>query len=195
MDHTVEATPEGQIELLEGAAKEAARLAKSAPSAERIAFVQGLLDELQGQTAKHIERVMELAHLQAQLEIGERNLIATRDYLNSVLSQTKETVPHGWQALIRSLRFLGARLGDACVQVLRESEGPLEVAQIEGALNAGQYRFRTGTPRREIHAALLRQPRVKRTDDGGWFYTQESGTQGRGYGPRRKGAGEKNANP
>lgn len=164
-------TAEGQIELMEGAAKDAAKLARRVPSAERRGYVNGLLDELFKQTQKHVERVEKLASLQAQIELGERNLIATRDYLQSLLSQPQdELVPNGWEALIRSLRFLGARIGDAVMDVLREHSHPVDLAEIEEELNGGQFRFRTGTPRREIHAALIRQPHARRTDDGGWQY-------------------------
>lgn len=165
-------TEEGQIELIQGTAKEARRLAHRLPSAERIAFVDGLLRELAVLSGEHLERVQEMADLQARLDIGERNLIATRDYVNTVLSNTKEDVPNDWRELIASLEFLGMRLGDAALEVLRRSKHPLTPEEIESDLNDGQFRFRTGSPRREIHGALLRQPLVRRNDDDTWEYVE-----------------------
>lgn len=170
-DSESDKTEKGQYELMEGAAR-AAKLARRLISAERIGFVDGLLGELRELAHEHVARVQELAELEARIEIGERNLIATRDYINSVLSSSDEALPEGWLELIRSLEFLGMRLGDAAVEVLRRNSDAMSAGEIEAALNNGQFRFRTGSPRREIHAALLRQPKVDRVGDK-WLYVSD----------------------
>ena len=50
----------------------------------------------------------------------------------------------------------------------------MTVAEIETALNDGQFRFRTGHPKREIHGALLRQRLVRRDADAEtWEFVDE----------------------
>ena len=47
----------------------------------------------------------------------------------------------------------------------------MTVEEIESALNDGQFRFRTGHPKREIHGALLRQRVVSRNrENETWEY-------------------------
>ena len=59
------------------------------------------------------------------------------------------------------VRFVGMRLVDACVTVLQEHR-KLTPVKLLDAINEGTFRFRTNAPLREIHAALLRHPHVKR---------------------------------
>ena len=139
------------------------------PSLERRAFVQGLFNELDDQLHRYLQLNGQLLDLQARMTIVERNLRLTREHLKIVLSRTDEEVPANWQETLQRVRFVGARQGDACVQVLREKGVPLTIGQIIDELNNGQFRFRTGTPLREVNAALLRQPNVKREDDH-WVY-------------------------
>ena len=144
------------------------------PTIERHAFVAGLFGELTEQVKRYTDLVAILANHQARISIVERNLQLTRDHLQLMLSQTHEAVPVDWQEVLFHVRFVGARLGDACIQIVRESEG-LTTQDILDELNLGQFRFRTGTPLREINAALLRQPNVKKQRDQ-WVYT---GTEAR----------------
>lgn len=138
--------------------------AQRASTLERKAFVEGLLLELREQMLKYLDLTRALATTQARLSIVERNLRLTRDHLQMTLSTTDEEVPENWREVIKRVRFVGARLGDACVTVLSEV-GSMTTAQLLTALNSGQFRFRTATPLREINAALLRQPQVDRQGD------------------------------
>jgi hypothetical protein len=141
---------------------------KHPPTAERRAFVHGLFNELSAQMKRYLQVGTQMAELQGQMMIVERNLQLTRDLLQSELSQTDEEVPHDWQKVLRKVRFVGARLGDACVEILREYNS-LTTQEILDHLNLGQFRFRTGTPLREVNAALLRQSNVHKESDR-WTY-------------------------
>ena len=138
------------------------------PTVEREAFVQGLFQELNDQTQKYVSLSAQVSKLHAQLMIVERNLRLTREHLDSVLRRTDEAVPADWEQSLRNVRFVGTRLGDACVQILRE-HGSLTLDQILGELNHGQFRFRSGAPLREINAAMLRLADITREDDR-WVY-------------------------
>src|SRR5215831_1378438 len=83
-------TIEGQFEMLPGSAARPRTI-------ERSGFVCGLLQELQEQTVRYVEFVGEMAHLQARIEIAERNVRLTREHLESVLGRTNERVPADWE--------------------------------------------------------------------------------------------------
>ena len=141
------------------------------PSIERVGYVEGLLQELDSQTKHHIQLVQQLAEWQARTDISERNLRLTRDHLLSTLESTKEDVPSNWREATSRVRFVGVRLGDAAMEVLKSHTHPLTVEEVEASLNEGQFRFRTGHPKREIHAALLRQRAAQRNaEDDTWEY-------------------------
>lgn len=135
---------------------------------ERRAFVDGLFNELNAQLFRYVQVVAQLAEAQGRMVIAERNLRLTREHLKIILSRTDEDVPPDWQNVLRKVRFVGARLGDAVVQVLQE-HGSLTTQEMLDKLNAGQFRFRTTSPRREINAAMLRNSKVRREDDC-WIY-------------------------
>ena len=141
------------------------------PTLERRAYVNGLFQELMPQLHHHKEVAQQMLGLQAQIGLTERSLRVTRDHLLDVLSHTNEEVPPEWHEILDTVQFVGVRLGDACVQVLRKRES-LAVHELLHELNEGQMRFRTGTPLKEITAALLRQPRVRRDGDH-WVYVPE----------------------
>lgn len=107
--------------------------------------------------------------IKARLLITERNLRLTRDHLRMMLTQTEEDVPQDWEKLLDTVRFVGMRLGDACIEVLSESQRRMTTQDIVDSLNNGQFRFRTSAPLREVNAALLRQPDIKKDGDG-WIY-------------------------
>ena len=139
-------------------------------SNERVSYVDGLLAELEKQTHRYLDLVSEEQELQAKITICERNLQTTRDFIQSQLENTVEAVPMGWKDHLNTVRFVGMRIGDACVRVLKESaetdsERGLSTEGILHLLNDGQFRFRTGYPLREIHAALVRNNRVEREGD------------------------------
>ena len=136
---------------------------------ERVAFVEGLFSELEDQTQRYLELVAEEQKLQAKVAVTEGNLQSTRDFIRSQLQDTDEDVPANWEGPLQKVRFVGSRIGDACVQVLREAaeteKSELTSQEILHRLNSGQFRFRTGYPLREIHAALIRNSRVDRVDE------------------------------
>jgi len=135
---------------------------------ERRAFVQGLFSELNEQVAHYVAVVAQLADAQGRMVLAERNLRLTREHLKAILSRTDEDVPPDWQKVLRQVRFVGARPGDAIVEVLRD-HGSLTTREMLDELNRGQFRFRTGSPLREINAAMLRQASVRRENDR-WIY-------------------------
>jgi hypothetical protein len=147
-----------------------------APAVERMGFVEGLFQELKHQLGRHLDVVSQLALLQGRVEITERTLALTRDHLMDALGQTDEDVPQDWQEVLNEVRFVGVRLGDACVGILRRRE-TLTTQEIADELNKGQFRFRTNTPLKEVTAALLRQPRVKRQDDRWVYLPRDDGLQ------------------
>lgn len=135
---------------------------------ERRAFVDGMFNELNEQLVRYLRVVEQLADLQARIMIMERNLRLTREHLKIVLGRTDEDVPQDWEKTLRKIRFIGARLGDSIIEILQE-HGGLATQETLDELNRGQFRFRTGSPLREINAALLRQRRIKREGDR-WIY-------------------------
>lgn len=139
-----------------------------APTLERQAFVDGLFSALDEQIAHYLQLVGQDADLHARLMLSERNLRLTRDHLNYLLSKTDEELPKGWQQKLHRIRFVGARLGDACIEILREKK-TLSTRELLDQVNRGQFRFRTSAPLREINAALLRHPDIKRKGDT-WLY-------------------------
>ena len=139
------------------------------PSLERYEFVRGLFEELEGQLNRHLALVAEMSRLQGRIEIGERALMAIRDHVLSALESTlDEHVLGDWQEIISQVRFIGVRLGVACTDLLME-HGSLTTEELHTHLNGGQFRFRSGTPLREINAALIRNARARKEDDR-WFY-------------------------
>ena len=142
----------------------------SSPTIERQGFVDGLFNELNQQLDRYLDTVRKMAELQASIMIVERNLRLTRDHLWMVLGDTEDEVPSDWQKTLYKIRFVGARPGDACLEILKAYKS-LTTQQMLEELNSGQFRFRTGSPLREINAALLRQPLVRKEDDL-WIYEE-----------------------
>lgn len=145
-------------------------LSRSHRTNERMGFVEGLFGELESQLTRYLGCVRDHQRLQAQIEVVEHGLQTTRDYIRTQLADTEEEVPVDWEMLLRRVRFVGYRLGDACVEIIK-AEGSIGAHELLDGLNNGQFRFRTGHPLREIHAALLRHPHVYREDDH-WVYDE-----------------------
>lgn len=138
---------------------------------ERASFVRGQFTELRHHFEHYQALAAELLELEGRAELCERTLMSSRDHLIESMAQSQmsgEDVPDEWQEVLAQIRFVGARLGDACMTILRE-RGTLTTDELMKALNDGEYRFRTPTPRKEIHAAMMRQPNVNRVDDT-WVY-------------------------
>jgi hypothetical protein len=142
---------------------------KRGPTTEALSWVGGLYAEYAEQLARYHELTSHLFSLQARVEVVEKNLCVTRDHLALAIEKSEEPMPEPWTKALNSARFVGMRLADACLGLLKERKR-LTHAEMLNALNLGMFRFRTNAPAREIHGALLRQPYVKRASDG-WMWT------------------------
>lgn len=136
-------------------------MAKKYVTLEPWAYLQGVYDEFTGQRERHSGLIAHLMEVQAKVELSEKNLTTTRDHLAALLENAEVPTPKEWTEALAGVRFVGSRLADACVAVLREHRR-LTFEQLLGKLNFGGYRFRTTSPLREIHAAVLRHPHIKR---------------------------------
>lgn len=128
---------------------------------ESTAFLNGLFTELVEQVSKYHYQTSELLALEARIEISEKMLCLTRDHFVMTIDNTQDALPNDWDEVLRKVRFVGVRLADACMNSLQEHKR-LTPEQLLADLNNGMFRFRTNSPLREIHAALLRHPYVKR---------------------------------
>ena len=123
-------------------------------TAERLGYVEGLFNELEEQLQRYVDFSRQLQKVLAQLEIAEDTVKAIRGYIYTQLANTEEEVPTDWKMLLKKVRFVGTRLGDACAEVLKDRSS-LNRVELLDELNNGQFRFRTAHPLREINAALL----------------------------------------
>lgn len=146
---------------------------KSNFTVEATAFLGGLFQEFQQQTVKYELFTAQLLSLEAQIELVEKTLCLTRDHLALEIRKTQSAVPNNWGKVLRNVRFVGVRLADACKVLLQENK-KLTPDQLLSGLNDGMFRFRTNSPLREIHAALLKQSFAKKTDTQySWIGTTE----------------------
>lgn len=140
---------------------------KPAPlyTTEATAYLNGIYNEFLEQTTRYHDLTAHLLDVEARVELAEKTLTLIRDHLQAMAEKLKHALSHDWKKTLASVRFVGVRPLDACVTVLRENK-KLTTDQMVDALNRGMFRFRTNSPAREIHAALMRQPYAKKTDDG-----------------------------
>jgi hypothetical protein len=139
---------------------------------EESSYVKGVYDAFQQQKHEYTELTAKLMQLEARIVLAEKQMKLARDHLSMVVERTPGALPTDWKVATRSVRFVGLRLADACIAVLREN-GAMTLEGLMQELNDGMYRWRTSSPAREVNAALLRQPNVKRVDDK-WVYGQMS---------------------
>lgn len=138
---------------------------------EATSYLQGLFQAFRQQTRHYAALTQELLSLEARIELAEKNLCLTRDHFKMTIENTDNAAPNDWDAIFKTVRFVGVRLVDACATLLQESKHQkLTPEELLSGLNFGTFRFRTNSPLREIHAALLKHPSVKRTDDA-WVWT------------------------
>jgi hypothetical protein len=143
---------------------------KKTTTLESGAFLEGLFEDFAQQRHRYHQFTAHLMGLEARLELAEKTLILTRDHLEMALKtaegdEEKRYLPR-WKEESRKVRFVGMRLVDVCATVLKEHR-KLTPQKLLDAINDGTFRFRTNAPLREIHAALLRHPYVKR--DGNYY--------------------------
>lgn len=138
-------------------------------STEALGYIGGLYTEFLDQVLRYNDLTRQLLSLQARVELQEKNLVVTRDHLAMHIEKSEEEMPPDWTKQIGCARFVGMRLADACLMLLKERKR-ITHADMLAALNRGMFRFRTNGPLREIHGAMVRQPFVKRVSDG-WMWT------------------------
>jgi hypothetical protein len=137
---------------------------KPCPTSEATGYVNGLYSEFHQQVERYHSLTQHLLEMEARVELAEKQLCLTRDHLAMVVKSTDCAAPRDWRKAFESVRFVGYRLVDACTELLQENKKMTSNALLD-ALNHRMFRFRTSAPFREIHAAMLRQTSVKRTDD------------------------------
>jgi hypothetical protein len=132
---------------------------------ESTAYMEGLFSDFAQQVRRYHELTAAQLGIEARLELAEKTLILTRDHLKMVLDTTegaeKSEFLARWKDKSKDVRFVGMRLLDVCVALLKEHK-KLTPQRLLDAINAGTFRFRTNSPLREIHAALLRHAGVRR---------------------------------
>lgn len=138
---------------------------------ESLGYLHGLFQEFNEQLQKYSRLVGEQMALQARVELSEKNLRVTRDHFTLAIERTEGVPLMDWTETLALARFVGERLSDACIALIKDKKRISNVELLR-QLNDGQYRFRTNTPYREIHGALLKQPSVVREGED-WLWTGE----------------------
>jgi hypothetical protein len=136
---------------------------------ESAAFLDGLFGDFDQQRFRYHQLTAHVMGVEAQLELAEKTLILTRDHLKMALDNSDESEDRAafmkrWKEDSRKVRFVGVRLVDACTAVIKEKR-KITPEKLLDEVNNGTFRFRTNAPLREIHAALLRHPHVKREEN------------------------------
>ena len=130
---------------------------------EADAYLGGLFQDFEQQMQRYKALTAALMGLEARLGLAEKTLSLTRDHLKMAL-QTTEGGANLWDKYKREsakVRFVGMRLVDVCEQVIAEHKKTTPEKLLDG-INEGTFRFKTNSPLREIHAALLRHPHIRR---------------------------------
>lgn len=130
-------------------------------TSEAVGYLEGLHQEFQEQLHKYLALVHQQMQLQARVELAEKLVCVTRDHFVMATQSTEGTLPRDWSDTFAAARFVGVRLSDACVDLVRQ-HNRLSPENLLCYLNNGQYRFRTNAPLREIHGALLKQASVSK---------------------------------
>jgi hypothetical protein len=129
---------------------------------ESQAYMQGLFADFAEQMNRYKSFITQLLAVEARLDLAEKTLCLTREHLQITMASTEGMeLPSEWKKTLAQMRFVGVRLADACVTLLQKHK-TMSPNQLMDALNEGTFRFRTNSPFREIHAALLRHPHVER---------------------------------
>ena len=123
-----------------------------------------MIAELRERAERHAAAAAGAALLERRIARGERRLAAAGEHLLAVLEADGIDAPAGWRDALLRARMAGASAGKACAIMLQE-HGPLTTAGLKTMLERAGFRFRGATPLREIHAALIRNSRVRRDGD------------------------------
>lgn len=125
-------------------------------------YINGVFATFRENFSNYIALTQHERTIQARLELAEKTLCLTREHLLDTLKQAGNTAtPKDWEPLLSNVRFVGVRLIDACYTVLSEKK-KMTSDELLTAMNGGGYRFRTTSPLREIHAAMLKSKRYVR---------------------------------
>jgi hypothetical protein len=130
---------------------------------ESSAYLEGLFQDFDQQMIRYRSLTANLMGLEARLDLAEKTLTLTRDHLKIALQDTEGSRNYHERFLRQSaqVRFIGMRLSDACEQVMAEHK-KMTTEKLLDAINEGTFRFRTKSPLREIHAALMKHPHIRR---------------------------------
>lgn len=141
-------------------------------------YSTGVFKEFKAQAESYTDVLRQLAELEGRLQMMQSTISRARAAFaehvggwNDTSNPYETKIPKDWQDVWASIRFVGKRLGDAAVEVLQESQEPLDTHSIRWKLTYGGYRFRTANPDREVHAALLRVRDAERLGDK-WICTR-----------------------
>jgi hypothetical protein len=145
--------------------------AQPTASLEELSFMNGLYREFIDEKHRYHQLTAALMEAQGRVELAEGRLRLTRDHMLNRFSRAPMLAPQNWREEFLNVRFVGVRVGDACLSVLAE-EGKATTEGLVQALNEGGFRFRTNAPAREVHAALIRQPQVTKKRNE-WVFTGE----------------------
>jgi len=127
------------------------------------AYLDGLFNDFAEQVNRYKALTGHRMEIEARLELAEKTLCLTRDHLEMALQTTEgsESRFYKFRKDSAKVQFVGMRLVDACTAVLKEHR-KMTPQKLLDAVNEGTFRFKTNAPLREIHAALLRHPNVRR---------------------------------
>jgi hypothetical protein len=148
---------------------------------ESSAYLEGLFQDFEQQMVRYSALTQHSMGLEARLDLAEKTLCLTRDHLQMALTTTEggKNFVAKFQRESAKVRFVGKRLTDACAEVLSEHKKMMPEKLLD-AINNGTFRFRTNAPLREIHAALMRHPQIRRVGDYYiWIGSKEQKIQGR----------------
>jgi hypothetical protein len=124
---------------------------------EAESYVQGAYEELRAEQQRYLNLIQLLQQTEARINLTEQKICLTRDHLQLTLAECKDAIqPRNWDRTFAAIRFVGVRLGDACMMLLSEHKS-LTTEQLRHNLDHGMFRFRTAAPFREIHAAMIQQ--------------------------------------
>ena len=93
---------------------------KHSPTHESTSYLDGLFMEFSEQSIKYNHLTGELLSLEARIELAEKTLSLTRDHFAMAIAKTQDAAPMKWAKVLKSVRFVGVRLADACAKCLEE---------------------------------------------------------------------------
>src|SRR2546425_984880 len=96
---------------------------------ESTAYLRGLYAEFETQVVRYHELTAHMRELEARVELAEKTLSLTRDHLAAMIDKTEFAAPKDWAKTLNTVRYVGVRLMDACVGLLR-TQGKLTLQEM-----------------------------------------------------------------